>query len=78
MSRSHQLQLHIAQMNEIRTILNSMKNLAFMETHKLVRFQATQGKAVVNIERAATDFLKFYPCLSAIEINTDHICILNC
>jgi F-type H+-transporting ATPase subunit gamma len=76
MSRSHQLQLHITQMNEIRTILNSMKNMTFMEIHKLARFQVTQGQAVANIEQAATDFLSFYPKLSAIDVNTDHICIL--
>ena len=61
MSQSHELQLHITQMEEIRTILNSMKNLAFMEIHKLLRFQTMQGQAVANIENAAMDFLDFYP-----------------
>jgi F-type H+-transporting ATPase subunit gamma len=60
MSRSRKLQLHIAQIEEIRTILNSMKNLAFIETHKLTRMLAVQGQVVANIEKAAGDFLDFY------------------
>ncbi|MFI3197356.1 MAG: F0F1 ATP synthase subunit gamma [Methylococcaceae bacterium] len=61
MSQSRELQLHIAQMDEIRSILNSMKNLALIEIHKLGRFQTLQGQAVANIENAALDFLDFYP-----------------
>ncbi len=76
MSRSRKLQLHITQMGEIRTILNSMKNLAFIETHKLSRFQLMQGQAVANIENAALDFLNFYPCLPTADDNATRICIL--
>jgi F-type H+-transporting ATPase subunit gamma len=61
MSQSRELQLHIAQMEEIRSILNAMKNLALIEIHKLGRFQTMQGQAVANIENAAMDFLDFYP-----------------
>lgn len=61
MSKSRRLRQHIGQMEEIRGILNSMKNLAFTETHKLLRFQAAQNKAVEAIEKAARDFLRFYP-----------------
>ena len=75
MSRSRNLQLHIAQMEEIRTILNSIKNLAFIETHKLTRFQIMQGQAVANIENAAMDFLDFYP-LPVADDNATPICIL--
>ncbi len=75
MSQSRELQLHITQMEEIRTILNSMKNLAFMEIHKLMRFQTMQGQAVANIENAAMDFLDFYP-LPVADDNATHICIL--
>ena len=75
MSQSRELQLHIAQMEEIRSILNSMKNLAFIEIHKLTRFQTMQGQAVANIENAALDFLDFYP-LSAADDNATPICIL--
>lgn len=76
MSQSRELQLHITQMEEIRTILNAMKNLAFMEIHKLGRFQLMQGQAVANIERAAMDFLAFYPGLPVNEANARRIGIL--
>ena len=76
MSQSHELRLHITQLEEIRTILNAMKNLAFMEIHKLLRFQSMQGKSMENIENAAMDFLSFNPEL-AIEADHDqHIAIL--
>jgi len=75
MSRSRNLQLHITQMEDIRTILNSMKNLAFIETHKLTHFQIMQGQAVANIENVAMDFLDFYP-LSVADDNATHICIV--
>ncbi|MDD5577748.1 MAG: F0F1 ATP synthase subunit gamma [Methylobacter sp.] len=76
MSQSRELQLHITQMEEIRVILNSMKNLALLEIHKLARFQNMQGQVVTNIENAAIDFLAFYPCLPPAENNAKHICIL--
>ena len=75
MSQSRELQLHIAQMEEIRSILNAMKNLALIEIHKLVRFQTMQGQAVANIEQAALDFLDFYPLAIADEKPLP-ICIL--
>ncbi len=75
MSQSRELQLHIAQMDEIRSILNSMKNLALIEIHKLGRFQTLQGQAVANIENAALDFLDFYP-LPAVDKNAISIGIL--
>jgi F-type H+-transporting ATPase subunit gamma len=76
MSQSHELRLHITQLEEIRTILNAMKNLAFMEIHKLSRFQAMQGKAVSNIANAAIDFLSFNPELAIEEAHDKDIAIL--
>jgi len=76
MSQSRELQVHIAQMEEIRSILNAMKNLAFMEIHKLGRFQLMQSQAVANIEQAALDFLTFYPGLQPDEAGARRICIL--
>jgi len=76
MSLSRELQLHITQLNEIRSILNSMKNLAFMEIHKLQRFKTMQGQTVANIESAAMDFLDFYPDLAEADDHAAHICIL--
>ena len=76
MSQSRELQLHIAQMEEIRSILNSMKNLAFMEVHKLLRLQTMQNKVVKGIETAALDFLNFYPYSSDADVEGPHIVIL--
>lgn len=76
MSQSHELRLHITQLEEIRTILNAMKNLAFMEIHKLSRFQTMQGKAVENIENAAIDFLSFNPELAIEKGHDKHIAVV--
>jgi len=76
MSQSRELQLHITQMEEIRSILNSMKNLAFMEVHKLLHFQTTQDKVVQAIENAAMDFLGFYPYSPDADAKIQHIVIL--
>jgi F-type H+-transporting ATPase subunit gamma len=76
MSLSRELQLHIGQLKEIRSILNSMKNLAFIEIHKLLRFKTMQGQAVANIERAALDFLDFYPGLAEADHDVAKLCIL--
>lgn len=76
MSQSHELQLHIAQMKEIRSILNAMKNLALMEIHKLQRFQAMQGQVVAHIETVAQDFLSFYPDLLNETVTADSVCIV--
>jgi F-type H+-transporting ATPase subunit gamma len=62
MSGSRDLLHHIAQLHDIRNIMNSMKNLAFIETRKLERFLHAQRQVVENIETAAADFLAFYPC----------------
>lgn len=76
MSQSLALQLHITQMEEIRSILNSMKNLALIEIHKLSRFQTMQGQAVATIEQVAQDFLAFYPGLPRVEGQPTSIAIL--
>jgi F-type H+-transporting ATPase subunit gamma len=76
MSQSRELRLHIAHMEEIRSLLNSMKNLAFIEVHKLTRFQHMQGQVVTNIENAAFDFLDFYPLPDAEDDNAAPICIV--
>jgi len=76
MSQSHELQLHITKLEEIRSILNSMKNLALIEVHKLARFQTLQSQAVAVIEQAAADLLEFYPDLAIADDNARSICLL--
>ena len=61
MSLSHTLQLHIEQLREIRSILKAMKNLAFMELHKLKGGTDRQSEVVAHLEQVALDFLYYYP-----------------
>jgi len=60
-SLSHTLQLHIEQLREIRSILKAMKNLAFMELHKLKGGTDRQSEVVAHLEQVALDFLYYYP-----------------
>jgi len=76
MSQSHELQLHITKLEEIRSILNSMKNLALIEVHKLARFKTLQSQAVAVIEQAAADLLDFYPHLAIANDDARSICLL--
>ena len=61
MSKRRDLETQIRSLNEIREIMNAMKNLSLMEVHRLNRFLDTQRKVVAGIEAAATDFLLFHP-----------------
>lgn len=61
MTKRHDLRRRVHQLGEIRNIMNSMKNLAFMETRKLSRFIDNQRQVVAGIEAAASDFLAFHP-----------------
>ncbi|MCW8855304.1 MAG: F0F1 ATP synthase subunit gamma [Gammaproteobacteria bacterium] len=61
MSRRHEINLHRSRLSEIRNIMNSMKILAVMETHKLepvIEAQATMNTIMKNM---AADFLTFNP-----------------
>ncbi|CAG0955085.1 F-type H+-transporting ATPase subunit gamma [Anaerolineae bacterium] len=64
MSQSRELQAHIKQLEEIRSILNAMKNLAFMAVHKLTQLQALQTQIVTHIEHNAVTFLTAYPIVN--------------
>lgn len=61
MSQRRQLDYHRHQLLEIRDIMNSMKNLAYLETRKLARYLSSQQQAVRLIEQAATDLLHTHP-----------------
>jgi len=49
------------QYRDIREIMNAMKNLALMETHKLAHYTHNQSELVQGIETVACDFLHFHP-----------------
>ncbi|NOR70552.1 MAG: F0F1 ATP synthase subunit gamma [Methylomarinum sp.] len=67
MSQSRTLQQHIEHLKEIRSILHSLKNMAFMDMHKLSKYQQAQTLVVQHIETVAADFLQFYPSLPKIK-----------
>jgi len=60
MGKQGELKERLATLDEIGGIMNAMKNLALLETHKLAVFLDTQRRAVTSIEAAAQDFLGFY------------------
>lgn len=76
MSQSRALQQHIAHLTEIRSILHSLKNMAFMDMHKLIRRRQAQSLVVQHIETVAEDFLQFYPSLPELDISTPLIVII--
>lgn len=61
MSKRRDLQRHLRSLEEIKEIMNAMKNLALMQIHKVARRLETQHRVVENIEAAASDFLSFHP-----------------
>lgn len=63
MSKRHELSGRSQALNDIKGILNAMKNLALMEVHKLSRFLSAQQRVVGGIEEAAADFFRFHPAL---------------
>lgn len=63
MTRRHEIEQQLHSMQDIREIMNSMKNLSLMETRKLSRFLSSQRRVVDSIEQAATEFLTAYPML---------------
>lgn len=61
MSRRNQLRRRLETLEEIGAIMDAIRNIALMETHKLSRFRAHQHRVVAGIEAAAADFLAHYP-----------------
>jgi len=70
MSQSHTLQQKIEHLKEIRSILHSLKNMAFMDMHKLSKYRQAQSLVVQHIETVSADFLQFYPGLP--EVGASH------
>jgi len=65
MSRSRDLYQHIHQLEDIRGILNAMKNLALMAVHKLTQLQIWQSQMVAHVESNSARFLAGIRILSA-------------
>jgi F-type H+-transporting ATPase subunit gamma len=67
MTARRELQRRLASLAEIRSIMNSMKALAFMETRKLDRLMASQRAMVATIDGAARDLLRYHPDLLPVQ-----------
>lgn len=76
MSKRRELEGQIHSLGEIKEIMNAMKNLALMETHRLSRFLDTQRRVVSSLESAAADFLSFHPHLIPRETESRHVYVL--
>jgi len=60
MSKRHEVQGRITSLNEIRTIMESMKNLSMMEIRKLARYHAAQQQVVDSIRQAFNTVRRHY------------------
>ena len=60
MSKRRAIEKQVHSLNDIGEIMNAMKNLSLMESHRLSRFIETQRRVVNTIESAADDFLDFW------------------
>jgi len=63
MTARRDIEQRLQSLGEIREVMNSMKTLAFMETHKLARFLAIQQRQIEDIETMAADLLAHYPAI---------------
>ena len=61
MTRRAQVHRHLETLDDIGGIMDAMKNIALMETHKLARFVAHQHRVLASIEASAADFLSHHP-----------------
>jgi|GEM_PF-160108 len=61
MAFRHDLEAHRGKLQDIRSIMHSMKTLANMETHKLEKRILAQQSIANHIISMATDFLSSYP-----------------
>jgi F-type H+-transporting ATPase subunit gamma len=75
-SQRREIEGKLHALGEIRDVLDAMKNLALMETHKLERFLATQERVVKSIDAAREDFASFHPLLFVGAERTREVCLL--
>lgn len=61
MRRRREVEHRLQAFREIRGVMAGMKSLALLETHKLALLALQHERVVEGIERAAGDFLRFYP-----------------
>lgn len=60
MSKRKQILTHIEALEDIKSIINAMKNLALMEISKVNRILDTQAQVVASLQAVAADFFYFH------------------
>ena len=76
MSKRRDLETQIHSLDEIKEIMNAMKNLSLMETHRLSRLLDTQRRVVASLEAAADDFMYFHADLASPEDRSRNVYLL--
>ena len=71
MSKRRDVEGHITSLKDIHSIMESMKNIAMMETRKLDRYQKMQQGVVSSISHALNDVLVVGPWLYVVQENSD-------
>lgn len=61
MSRFRKVESHLRQLEELQSIISSMKTLAQLELRKLGGIAENQGAMVQILDQAASDYLRFFP-----------------
>lgn len=78
MTRRHQQITHRRKLREIRNIMNSMKTLAIMVTHKLEHLIENQSAMAITIENIAADLIHFNPhVLPDVEISLNIVLLIG-
>ena len=76
MSKRRELEGHRNQLAEIREIMKSMKNLAYLETRKLAQTIDSQQDTVVSIEKAAAELIHFHPEIMPVIDESDPVVLV--
>jgi len=63
MSARRKMAARLETYGEVRAILAAIKNMALAELHRLAGLHENQRRAMRTVERAAADFVAFYPPL---------------
>ncbi|WP_167505725.1 F0F1 ATP synthase subunit gamma [Desulfosediminicola flagellatus] len=76
MSRYRKVELHLRQLEELQSIITSMKTLSQLELHKLSGYTESQGGMTEILEQMASDFHIFFP-RPAVETDNELLLIIG-
>lgn len=76
MTARRELERQLKSLQDIRSIMGSMKTLALLETRKLTRRLAAQNRVVESIEAVAADLRGFFPFTPSLPDDSPHVYLL--